>query len=199
MRSSWCCCSHTQRENGLSLRCIFARTLWCSGWLFSNLGERRTRYLWASLVERPFPQNADRKDKAQLNRISLHAGWLQHDPVHSRNSRRVSSIFVGQGELVGKRKYLAKILEILLTLQLSLRWKATEWIVKRGEGSYAVANYIMMSILLRRFRCNISTDIIKRDIERRLRNPNSKSALEYPRTFEQKVVLLNDPRTIQKL
>jgi hypothetical protein len=56
-----------------------------------------------------------------------------------------------------------------------------------------------MNVLLRRSKWGISTDIIKRDIEKRLRNPEGGSAVAYPRTFEQKVVLLNDPRTIQKL
>jgi hypothetical protein len=57
----------------------------------------------------------------------------------------------------------------------------------------------ILSTLIRKGRYNISTDIIKRDIEKRLRNPNAGQALEYPKTFEQKVILLNDPRTIQKL
>ncbi len=56
-----------------------------------------------------------------------------------------------------------------------------------------------MSWLLRRTRWAISTSLIKRDIENKLRNPSSGGAVAYPRTFEEKVVLLNDPRTIQKL
>lgn len=64
-------------------------------------------------------------------------------------------------------------------------------------GHYACLIIIMK--LLRRCRFGISSEIIKRDIEKRLRNPEGGTAIAYPRTFEQKVVLLNDPRTIQKL
>lgn len=56
-----------------------------------------------------------------------------------------------------------------------------------------------MSWLLRRARWNISTALIKRDIENRLKNPSTGGAVAYPKTFEEKVILLNDPRTIQKL
>jgi len=45
----------------------------------------------------------------------------------------------------------------------------------------------------------ISSEIIKKSLEKQLINPNIHSFPEYPRTFEQKIILLNDPRTIQKL
>lgn len=56
-----------------------------------------------------------------------------------------------------------------------------------------------MSWLLRRSRWNISTSIIKSDIENRVKNPSIGGGIAYPKTFEEKVVVLNDPRTIQKL
>ena len=58
-------------------------------------------------------------------------------------------------------------------------------------------------MLLRRglvLRAGISTELIKKELERNLKQTGPAPSIpEYPRTFEQKLVLLNDPRTIQKL
>lgn len=57
----------------------------------------------------------------------------------------------------------------------------------------------MLRFAQRRLAARISTEVIKRDIEKKLANTSKTHLPEYPRTFEQKVILLNDPRTIQKL
>ena len=51
----------------------------------------------------------------------------------------------------------------------------------------------------RTLRPRISTKLIKKELERNLHQPKSGQVLEYPDTFEKKVMLLNDPRTIQVL
>lgn len=57
----------------------------------------------------------------------------------------------------------------------------------------------MLRFTQRQLTKRISTEIIKRDIEKKLAKTTASHLPEYPRTFEQKVILLNDPRTIQKL
>jgi hypothetical protein len=57
----------------------------------------------------------------------------------------------------------------------------------------------MLRLLVGQIRRGISTDMIKKRVAEQLAMGKEKQVPEYPRTFEQKIIFLNDPKTIQKL
>lgn len=58
---------------------------------------------------------------------------------------------------------------------------------------------IMLRLAQLQLRRGISSELIKKELEKGVFNPRKGAALEYPKTFEQKVIFLNQPTTIQKL
>ena len=64
-----------------------------------------------------------------------------------------------------------------------------------------IHNYkIMLKFTQRQIFRSISSELIKKDINKKVKaHGQSQSQLEYPKTFDQKIIFLNDPKTIQKL
>lgn len=57
----------------------------------------------------------------------------------------------------------------------------------------------MFKLLQQQLRRRISTEMIKKRVNEELAMGKDRQVPEYPKTFEQKLIYLNDPRTIQKL